>query len=81
MQVRTAESMLLLVPFDSRYKYRSSTFQDRDDDLNVFMSDIDFAFKIPYVFGFFKETICCELLKKFLQSNMRRKQRKLLCII
>ena len=79
--MKTAESMLLLVPFDSRYKYRSSTFQDRDDDLNVFMSDIDFAFKNPYAFGFFKETLCCEILKKFLQSNMRRKQWDLLYII
>ena len=28
-QMKTAESMLLLVPFATRHKYRSSTFEDR----------------------------------------------------
>ena len=47
----------------------------------VFILDIDFAFKNPYAFGFFKETLCCEILKKLLQSNMRRKQWNLLYTI
>ena len=31
---------------------------------NGFFLDIDFVFKNPDAFGFFKETLCCEILKK-----------------
>ena len=46
----------------------------------VFFLDIDFVFKNPDAFGFFKETLCCEILKKFLQSNRRKRQWNLLYI-
>ena len=45
-----------------------------------FFLDIDFVFKNPDAFGFFKETLCREILKKFLQSNRRKKQWNLLYI-